>query len=95
MLQVLATILLQLLATISLVIIKDGCSPVNLLHIFRTPFLKNTSGELLFLSASYVDALGWTLVVKLFFVSMLVYVSIDPIVKFSMISFFTFFKVDF
>ena len=21
-----------------------GCSPVNLLHIFRTPFLKNTSG---------------------------------------------------
>ena len=24
-----------------------GCSPVNLLHIFRTPFLKNTSGRLL------------------------------------------------
>ena len=24
-----------------------GCSPVNLLHIFRTPFLKNTSGWLL------------------------------------------------
>ena len=23
-----------------------GCSPVNLLHIFRTPFLKNTSGGL-------------------------------------------------
>ena len=25
------------------------CSPVNLLHIFRTPFLKNTSGRLIFL----------------------------------------------
>ena len=24
-----------------------GCSPVNLLHIFRTPFSKNTSGGLL------------------------------------------------
>ena len=24
-----------------------GCSPVNLLHIFRTPFLKNSSGGLL------------------------------------------------
>ena len=24
-----------------------GCSPVNLLHIFRTPFYKNTSGGLL------------------------------------------------
>ena len=24
-----------------------GCSPVTLLHIFRTPFLKNTSGQLL------------------------------------------------
>ena len=22
-----------------------GCSPVNLLHIVRTPFLKNTSGR--------------------------------------------------
>ena len=24
-----------------------GCSPVNLLHIFRTPFPRNTSGWLL------------------------------------------------
>ena len=23
------------------------CSPVNLLHIYRTPYLKNTSGRLL------------------------------------------------
>ena len=27
--------------------LRHGCSPVNLLHIFRTPFLKNTSGLLL------------------------------------------------
>ena len=26
---------------------RHRCSPVNLLHIFRTPFLKNTSGRLL------------------------------------------------
>ena len=26
---------------------RHGCSLVNLLHIFRTPFLKNTSGGLL------------------------------------------------
>ena len=28
---------------------RHGCSPVNLLHIFRTPFPKNTSGRLLLL----------------------------------------------
>ena len=27
--------------------VRHGCSPVNLLHIFRTPFSKNTSGRLL------------------------------------------------
>ena len=27
--------------------LQHGCSPVNLLHIFRTPFPKNTSGGLL------------------------------------------------
>ena len=26
--------------------LRHGCSPVNLLHIFRTPFLKNISGWL-------------------------------------------------
>ena len=29
------------------IILRQGYSPVNLLHIFRTPFLKNTSGGLL------------------------------------------------
>ena len=28
------------------VLYRYGCSPVNLLHIFRTPFLKNTSARL-------------------------------------------------
>ena len=27
--------------------LQHGCSPVNLLHIFRTPFVKNTSGRML------------------------------------------------
>ena len=27
--------------------LRHGCSPVNLLHIFRTPFPRNTSGRLL------------------------------------------------
>ena len=28
-------------------VLRDGCSPVNLLHIFRTPFPKNTAKWLL------------------------------------------------
>ena len=27
--------------------LRRGCSPVNLLHIFKTTFLQNTSGRLL------------------------------------------------
>ena len=34
---------------------KHGCSPVNLLHIFRTPFLKNTSGQLLLFFNSLME----------------------------------------
>ena len=29
------------------IMLRHGCSPVNLLHIFRTPFSNNTSGWLL------------------------------------------------
>ena len=31
--------------------LRHGCSPVNLLHFFRTSFLKNTSGRLLLICA--------------------------------------------
>ena len=34
--------------------IRYACSPVNLLHIFRTPFLKNTSGWILLLIAIFI-----------------------------------------
>ena len=37
---------------------RHGCSPVNLLHIFKTPIVKNTSGRLLlFLSSRIVSFL--------------------------------------
>ena len=31
--------------------LRHSCSPVNLLHIFKTPFPRNTSGWLLLLGA--------------------------------------------
>ena len=34
-------------SVISIKLLRRGCSCVNLLHIFRTPFLKNTSERLL------------------------------------------------
>ena len=40
------------------VTLRHGCSPVNLLHIFRTPFTKNTSGSLLLGSFAEVIFLG-------------------------------------
>ena len=36
------------------IVLWHGCSPVNLLHIFRTPFPKNTSGGLLLKSNIFV-----------------------------------------
>ena len=33
--------------------LRHGCSPVNVLHIFRTPHPKNTSGRLLLYEISY------------------------------------------
>ena len=38
---------LQLLWNFIEIALRHGCSPVNLLHIFRTPFLRNTYGWLL------------------------------------------------
>ena len=34
-------------SVISIKLLRHGCSPVNLLHIFRTPFPRNTFGWLL------------------------------------------------
>ena len=41
------SILIKLQSNFIEIALWHGCSPVNLLHIFRTPFLKNTSGWLL------------------------------------------------
>ena len=37
---------IKLLCNFIEITLWHGCSPVNLMHIFRTPFLKNTSGWL-------------------------------------------------
>ena len=37
----------QLICNFIEIALRHGCSPVNLLHIFKTPFPKNTSGRLL------------------------------------------------
>ena len=37
----------KLLCNFIEIALRHGCSPVNLLHIFRTPFPRNTSGRLL------------------------------------------------
>ena len=42
-----SVISMKLLCNFIEVALRHGCSPVNLLHIFRTAFLKNTSGWLL------------------------------------------------
>ena len=39
---------IKLLCSFIEILLRHGCSPFNLLHIFRTPFTKNTSGRLLF-----------------------------------------------
>ena len=37
------------------IILRLGCSPVNLLHIFKASFLKNTSGGLLLSSIYFAN----------------------------------------
>ena len=40
--------------------LRHECSPVNLLHIFRAPFLKNISGQLLLKIKTYLTKNIWT-----------------------------------
>ena len=42
-----SAISIKLLCNFIEIAFRHGFSPINLLHIFRTPFLKNTSGGLL------------------------------------------------
>ena len=42
-----SVISIKLLCNFIEITLRHGCSPVNLPHVFRTPFLKNTSGWLL------------------------------------------------
>ena len=45
-----STISMKLLCKFIEIALRHGCSSVNSLHIFRTPFLKNTSGRLLLIT---------------------------------------------
>ena len=42
-----SAISIKLLCNFIEITLQHGCSPVNLLHIFITPFVKNTSGRML------------------------------------------------
>ena len=52
------TPMLKLQSNFIEITLRHGCSPVNLLHIFRTSFPKNTSGGLLLMLA-FVDLIRW------------------------------------
>ena len=45
-----STISIKLQSKLIEIRLRRGCSPVNLMYIFRTPFLENTSGWLLLFS---------------------------------------------
>ena len=42
-----SVISIKLLFNFIVIALQHGCSPINLLHIFRTPFPKKISGQLL------------------------------------------------
>ena len=48
-----SAISIKLLCNIIKIALRHGCSPVNLLHIFRTPFLKNIPEWLLLYIMNY------------------------------------------
>ena len=53
-----SVISIKLLCNFIKIALRHGCSPVNLLHIFRTPFSRNTSGWLLL---HVLDIIYWHL----------------------------------
>ena len=48
-----SVISIKLLRNLIEITFQHGCSPVNLMYIFRTPFLKNTTGRQLLLLENY------------------------------------------
>ena len=42
-----SVISIKMLCNFIEITLRHGCSPINLLHIFRTPFFRNTNGWLL------------------------------------------------
>ena len=50
--------------------LRHGCTPVNLLHIFRTPFSKNTSGWLLWTFPQIITSMSKSFC--------LFHISVDP-----------------
>ena len=48
-----SAISIRLLCNFTEIALRHGCSPVNLLHIFRTPFPRNSPGRLLLYLGRY------------------------------------------
>ena len=61
-----SVISIKLLSNFFEIALRHWCFPVNLLHIFRTPFYKNTYGGMLLMitffltTVSYIEVLGYT-----------------------------------
>ena len=56
-----STISIKLQSNFTEIALRHGCSPVNLLHIFRTPFPRNTSGWLLLKDEFFMTLMELTL----------------------------------
>ena len=59
-----SVISIKLLCNFIEITLRHGCSPVNLLHIFRILFLKNTSGQLLLIDVLSVEDLDFIKIKK-------------------------------
>ena len=53
--------------------LRHGCSPVNLLHIFRTPFPKNTFEWLLLMNHGHNIAEDWQPLLYFLFSYLIIY----------------------